>query len=119
MTQSLITTVKLSSLLILIMKLLLFYRALSETAKRIDVHARKCQNVAQIFYDPEILGLQNRLRSLRSKLFQCELSGSELKTVELEWRKCVYEPITLAKRLKSVRHLEFLFYLSKRLLNMS
>jgi hypothetical protein len=31
------------------------------------------------------------------------LGGSGLKTVELDWRKCCYEPIAAAKKIKMVK----------------
>lgn len=62
-----------------------------------------------------MVGLRVRLRGLLLKHLQAEMSSkakaqndsgfvaSLLKTVELEWRKCGYEPIVGAKKIKAVR----------------
>lgn len=77
-------------------------RALHDTAKRIDTYAARCRKVFDILASPEILGLHYRLKSLMMKMFQSEpgpgLSSSGLKTLELVWRKSVYEPVVAAKR---------------------
>lgn len=67
----------------------------------------------QIFTGPELVGLRVRLRGLLQKHLQLDIATTEfgnsiLKSVELEWRKCSYEPIAAAKKFKSVRIVLFL-----------
>ena len=89
-------------------------RSISDTTKRLDENFRRCRSVAQIFSGPDVVGLRVRLRGLLLKQLQADLnrpksqnnSGlgpSVLKTVELEWRKCGYEPIVGAKKIKTVK----------------